>query len=74
MRLLALPAKSAALSRGHCLQRANPFAPLCATPRGDSHGASAAGKRLDGFNEGWIDCEGEKATVLNGQVNLETLL
>jgi hypothetical protein len=27
-----------------------------------------------GFNEGWIDYKGEKATALNGQVNLETLL
>jgi NAD(P)H dehydrogenase (quinone) len=29
---------------------------------------------LDGFNEGWIDFEGEKATVLKGQVDLETVL
>ncbi len=71
MRSLVLPA---ARSRGHCLRRANPFVPLCATLRGDSRGPSADGKRLDGFNEGWIDFEGEKATVLNGQVNLETLL
>ena len=47
---------------------------LCAKPHGDSPGPRAAGKRLDGFNERWIDFEGEKATVLNGQVNLETLL
>jgi NAD(P)H dehydrogenase (quinone) len=29
---------------------------------------------LDGFNEGWIDFEGEKASVLKGQVDLETVL
>ena len=61
-------------SRGYCLRRPNPFAMLCAKPHGDSPGPRAAGKRLDGFNERWIDFEGEKATVLNGQVNLETLL
>jgi hypothetical protein len=47
---------------------------LSATPRGDSRGPSATGKRLDGFNEGWIDFKGEKATVLYGQMNVETLL
>jgi uncharacterized protein YbjT (DUF2867 family) len=29
---------------------------------------------LDGFNEGWIDFEGDEATVLKGQVALETVL
>jgi len=56
------------------LAAANPFAPLCATPRGDRRGPSAAAMRLDGFNKGWIDFEGENATVLNGQMNLETFL
>jgi len=35
---------------------------------------SAAGKRLDGFNEDQIDFEGEKATVLNGPVNWKRYL
>jgi NAD(P)H dehydrogenase (quinone) len=29
---------------------------------------------LDGFNEGWIDFEGDRATVLKGRVALETVL
>jgi len=31
-------------------------------------------RMLDGFNEGWIDFEGDKATVLKGRVDLETVL
>jgi uncharacterized protein YbjT (DUF2867 family) len=31
-------------------------------------------RMLDGFNEGWIDFEGDEATVLKGQVALETVL
>ena len=29
---------------------------------------------LDGFNEGWIDFEGDEATVVKGRVELETVL
>jgi uncharacterized protein YbjT (DUF2867 family) len=29
---------------------------------------------LDGFNEGWIDFEGDEATVIKGRVELETVL
>ena len=31
-------------------------------------------RMLDGFNEGWIDFEGDAATVLKGEVTLETVL
>jgi hypothetical protein len=29
---------------------------------------------LDGFNEGWIDFEGDETTVVKGRVELETVL
>ena len=73
MRSPALPAQSVARSRGHCLQQTTVRSVVGDTARG-RHGPSAAGKRLDRFNEGWIDFEGEKATMLNGQMNLERLL
>jgi len=31
-------------------------------------------RMLDGFNEGWIDFEGDEATVVKGRVELETVL
>jgi len=31
-------------------------------------------RMLDGFNEGWIDFEGDEATVIKGRVELETVL
>jgi hypothetical protein len=31
-------------------------------------------RMLDGFNEGWIDFEGDEAAVVKGRVALETVL
>jgi NAD(P)H dehydrogenase (quinone) len=31
-------------------------------------------KMLDGFNDGWIEFEGNKSSIVRGEVELETVL